>query len=279
MNSSSGNGNGKVTSVAGTTAGGAAVPPLASGVDANRQASYRSISRMTVPSRSSSASQVYRGFAPSQMREGASLAVLQASSSTSAPVHGAGKNQQASFQDPFLMSTQSANSVAIKVAAAVAPVTTQSSKCLAREYPVHDFPLSKTNVTIKDPAQLDSCLRVVCKSLEGVLKPAKGCVRARMPNSTDVKVCAYRDSKSGKIVLEFNRLDGCAFTFQKAFVQAKLDAVTYLDSVDKANLEAELLSIEKKLSFWYGTAGTDALAALTTGAGGMPIAIGNATAV
>jgi len=289
-------------SVGGENNGAVKKPPLL-GADASRQASYRSISRMTVASRStsgssastavtgttmnSSASQVYRGFTPRSAGSTA-VEVRQSNTSTSSFMTPAGRvkaQMQGSTTSSMMVSTLSPNAVIMKtgtstITALNSSVTTFTDlPCLAREFPVADFPLARTNVTIKEVSQLDPCMKVICKSLGGELKPAKGCVRAKqLDHETDVKVCAYRDSKSGKIVLEFNRLDGCAFTFQKAFIKAKLDAVDYLDSVDKVSLETELSSIEKKLAFWYGNTSIDALAALSTGVAGTPL-IGKATAV
>jgi len=286
--------------------GAAKKPPLLGSVDASRQASYRSISRMTVASRStssssgstavtgttmnSSASQIYRGFTP---RSAGSTAIdVRTNNTTSSAFMTQAGRVKAQVQSPtsssLLVSTLSPNAVIMKTAGTSTTTTVNTSSvstnvndlpCIAREFPVTDFPLARTSVTIKDISQLDPCMKTICKSLGGELKPAKGCVRAKqLEHDTDVKVCAYHDSKSGKIVLEFNRLDGCAFTFQKAFIKAKLDAVDFLDSVDKASLEAELSSIEKKLAFWYGNASIDALAALSTGVAGTPL-LGKATTV
>jgi hypothetical protein len=130
--------------------------------------------------------------------------------------------------------------------------STGSEKVLARDFPMVGYPLAKTCVTVKDAANLDHALRLICTSLGGELKAHKGCVKAKRENNTEVKVCAYRNTKTGKIVLEFNRLDGCAFVFQRAFIQAKIAAASYLEGIDVKQLQSELAEVDHKLDLWYG---------------------------
>jgi len=244
---------------AGASSGSGKPAPLIG--EATRQASYRSISRMTVASTSlarntssgaaaassGSSGQIYRGFTSNVSKE--AVATM---------------NRTAGGDPSFSQFTQ-VKPIDSRVQTQSKPIIVSpaaDNKCHPRDYPVPEFPIAKTSVQVKDPNGLDECLKRVCQSVGGTLKPAKGCVRAKLENGTEIKVCAYRDSRSGKVMLEFNRLDGCAFTFQRAFVKAKLDACEYLEGVDKTTLASELELIEKKLAFWYGNAGTDALAQL-----------------
>ena len=123
---------------------------------------------------------------------------------------------------------------------------------MARDFPIANFPLSQTHLTLKDPAQLDIVMRLIHTSLGGKAEPEMGRIVVDKEHDTTVQVYAYRDSRDGTVYIEFNRLDGCAFVFQLWFIKAKLAAVGHIEDATQASVEADLVVITRKYSFWYG---------------------------
>jgi len=123
---------------------------------------------------------------------------------------------------------------------------------VARDFPIQGFPLSQTYVVVGDKSKLNLAMKSISKTLKGQDKPNKGTIKAQRENGTEIKISAYRDSTTEKLYIEFNRLDGCAFVFQRAFLEAKLAAAPHLENVNPTEIQAEIALVDRRLSFWYG---------------------------
>ena len=90
----------------------------------------------------------------------------------------------------------------------------------------------------------------MCKTLNGELNVKRGYFTTSLDSETTIKVSGFRDTITNNVYIEFNRLEGCAFKFQKAFVEAKISAKKYIKLSSDDNLEEELKLVEERLSFW-----------------------------
>jgi len=139
-----------------------------------------------------------------------------------------------------------------QVASLVNDMSLKSSegKAIPRNYPITKIPLSPIHVMLENPEKFDETIRAMCKILNGTLDAEKGFFIAVLDSETSIKASGFKDTITNNIYIEFNRLEGCAFTFQKAFVQAKLSAIDNLKSAKKEEVEEELKLVEERLSFW-----------------------------
>lgn len=133
---------------------------------------------------------------------------------------------------------------------------TRDAKVTAKDLPI-PLHLLQDYYVLSDASKLDEVMRLLNTKFHGTLKAEKGVVKASLENGTEMRINSYRDVQTGKVVLEFIRLDGCSFTFQKAVTESKIILLPYMDisNVDeeKKSIEEELKNIESKMKFWYGS--------------------------
>jgi len=148
--------------------------------------------------------------------------------------------------------------------APVALTTTTQAEVIAAELPLpmEMYPLSKTHAYLREVKDLNAVMVKVCNTLGGRLNATAGRVEAEAANCTKVRVTALSDPASGKIVLEFDRLEGCAFVFRWAFLKALVEAAEYLD-IEEDETRHLLENSEKKLSFWLPSAKATSAPSLT----------------
>ena len=122
-------------------------------------------------------------------------------------------------------------------------------KSVPRDYPITKVPLSPINIMLDNPEYFDEVIRNMCNILNGQLNVEKGYFIAIIDSETSIKVSGFRDTITNNVYIEFNRLEGCAFKFQKAFVEAKISIKKYIKLSNDNNLEDELKLVEEKLRF------------------------------
>jgi len=201
--------------------------------------------------------------------------------SVSSPPHISKTKDQTFFQP--LTSPRKTFSFSAKSPSASGKVPSDmgQQKCQPLDFPIGHLPLSKTNsVVIRNSEKLDEVLKVIAGVFNGAeVNIGKATVRARLEHGTDIKIRAFKVSGAGlenaKTILEFNRLDGCVFTFQKAMIKAKLAAAEYFENIDNEKLKEELLKVEERLALWYDDDDTDNQS--STNALTPSLTLGNAT--
>jgi len=210
---------------------------------------YRSLSSLN----SSSVNQpVYRGLATKPSTPSVSAALSQERGLTVSQQAKQLGNNLINPDNIVIINQKETKSSSVVDSKEKSLLASEDEVFVARDFPIIGFPLSQSYVVVNDQSKLDPAMKSISISLKGQNKPSKGSIKAQCENGTEIKVCAYRDTKSGKFYIEFNRLDGCAFIFQRAFVEAKLAAAAHLENVDSKTTQAELALINLKLSFWYG---------------------------
>jgi hypothetical protein len=115
--------------------------------------------------------------------------------------------------------------------------------------PMSMYPLSMSHVYLKDSSQLELVMKQISTCLNGKLISNLGRIDAQAANSTNIRVAAIRDSANGKVVLEFDRLEGCAFVFRWAFLKAICECAEFLEIDQEETRQAYSLS-EQRLAFW-----------------------------
>lgn len=112
------------------------------------------------------------------------------------------------------------------------------------------------SLEIADPSKTDEVMRMLCDAFKGTLKPHKGCFKAKLEDGTMMKVASLKDSKNNCVFIEFNCIEGSPFTFQQAFVKAKIMAIPYLNVPSQTEFrlatEAQLKTVEQKANIWLG---------------------------
>jgi len=115
--------------------------------------------------------------------------------------------------------------------------------------PMDMYPLSKTHAFMKDASSLTAAMNKISLCLGGRIFASAGRIEAELTHGTKVRVTAIRDVENGKIVLEFDRLDGCAFGFRHAYLKSLCEASEFLDiEVDETQHLFE--QSEKRLALW-----------------------------
>jgi len=115
--------------------------------------------------------------------------------------------------------------------------------------PMDMYPLSKTHAFLKDANQLTVAMNKISVCLGGKIFGSTGRIEADVTHGTKVRITAIRDLENGKIVLEFDRLDGCAFVFRHAYLKALVEASEFLD-IEADEIEHLLEQSEKRLALW-----------------------------
>lgn len=128
------------------------------------------------------------------------------------------------------------------------------SRLVVNDFPLpfDMYPLSQTSVVVKDESKLDDTINNVCSCLAGSIDYCSGRINATLSSNTNITVTILRNSSNGKIYLEFNRVDGCAFVFRHAYFKSIHDSSVYLD-LDIEDVKSKLKQAEMKLNMWNGT--------------------------
>ena len=121
---------------------------------------------------------------------------------------------------------------------------------IPRDYPITKIPLSLINIMLEKPENFDFVLRNMCKTLNGELNVKRGYFTTSLDSETTIKVSGFRDTITNNVYIEFNRLEGCAFKFQKAFVNAKISVIKYIKGANEKEFKEELKLVEERLKFW-----------------------------
>ncbi len=139
----------------------------------------------------------------------------------------------------------------VKQAASSPSTPAAGSKIIVNDYFLsfdginHSSPYS---IQIKSDVKVEDVAISISNSLGGVIEYHRGRINASLKDVTlSVSIC--RDMMSGTKYLEFNRSDGCPFTFAYLFHKSVLESSSLL-VVDADEIKKKYQSSETKLKMW-----------------------------
>lgn len=122
------------------------------------------------------------------------------------------------------------------------------------------FYMGQTYMKVRAESYNDA-MKSIQKTLRGsTIKPEKAAIRFKEEHPdynrcdpVEIKVVGFKkNDDNDHYYIEFNRLSGCAFLFQKKFIECKLNACEYTD-IPREQIENELELINTKVNFWYSS--------------------------